>query len=38
MTARLSIDHVTKTYQQGTDVTTALRDALNPAEGPITAA
>ena len=27
MTARLSIEHVTKTYQQGTDVTTALRDA-----------
>lgn len=27
MTARLSIEHVTKTYQQGTEVTTALRDA-----------
>ncbi len=27
MTARLSINHVTKTYQQGSDITTALRDA-----------
>jgi putative ABC transport system ATP-binding protein len=27
MTARLSIEHVTKTYQQGSEVTTALRDA-----------